>query len=77
MWNDPSAAECGTCHGDPTKATLSEKALPKTSAEGGTHPNVLTCSGCHGGVVDSNLKIISPSKHMDGKLNLFGSDIAF
>ena len=77
VWNDPTTAACGTCHGNPTKATLSEKALPKTSAQGGTHPDVLTCSACHVGVVDANLKFIDASKHIDGKLNLSGSDIAY
>ena len=81
VWTDPSSAACGTCHGDPTKTTLHEKALPKTVAEGGTHIAVplggTPCSDCHGGVVDVNLRFINPSKHIDGKLNLFGDDKTF
>jgi predicted CxxxxCH...CXXCH cytochrome family protein len=76
VWNanSISAAACGTCHGDPSKATNAEKALPKTSANGGTHPNNLACSNCHGNVVNSSGNIISASKHMNGKLNVFGSE---
>jgi predicted CxxxxCH...CXXCH cytochrome family protein len=69
VWNATNQAACGTCHGDPTAPTTAQKALP-----GGTHPNVLTCSNCHGGVVNANLQIINPAKHIDGLLNLFGSD---
>jgi predicted CxxxxCH...CXXCH cytochrome family protein len=68
---------CGSCHGDITKPTLAERALPKTSAQGGTHPNNLNCSNCHGGVVNASLTFINPSKHVDGFLNLFGTDRDF
>jgi predicted CxxxxCH...CXXCH cytochrome family protein len=72
-WNDPSAAACGTCHGNPNAATTAEKALP-----GGTHESVSTaCYVCHGGVVDASMKFVDASKHIDGKLNLFGSDQSF
>jgi predicted CxxxxCH...CXXCH cytochrome family protein len=72
-WNDTTAAAvaCGTCHGDVTKATLADRALPKSSLNGGTHPTNKSCSVCHADVVDVNLKIINPSKHMNGKLNVF------
>jgi predicted CxxxxCH...CXXCH cytochrome family protein len=76
-WNDTSAAACGTCHGDVTKATLADRALPKTTLNGGTHPAVTFCSGCHTGVVDANLNIIDPTKHMNGKLNVFGAEQNF
>lgn len=74
VWNDPSGAQmtCGTCHGDVTKPTLAERALP-----GGTHTSSTSCVTCHGGVVDASLKIINPAKHVDGRLNLFGNDISF
>jgi predicted CxxxxCH...CXXCH cytochrome family protein len=71
VWNDPTTSACGSCHGDGTNP------LPKTQSQGGSHPNVLNCSVCHGGVVDANLKIINPSKHIDGLLNLFGSDVKY
>jgi len=76
VWNDPSGAQtaCGTCHGDITRSTLAERALPKIDAEGGTHPNVTTCFACHGDVVDANTKIISKAKHMNGRLNVFGEE---
>ena len=79
VWNDASGSQmaCGTCHGDVTKATLAERALPKTSAQGGTHVNVTTCSACHGDVVDANLRIISPAKHVNGKLSVFGQERDF
>lgn len=76
VWNvfSSSSTACGTCHGNPNKPTLAEQALPKTSAEGGTHPNVLTCSTCHGDVVDASLRIINLAKHVNGKLNVFGTE---
>ncbi len=74
FWNGGAALStaCGSCHGDVTKTTLAEKALP-----GGTHPNNLACSTCHGGVVNASLVIVNPLKHIDGKLNLNGVDQAF
>jgi len=72
VWNDPSAAACGTCHGDVNGTTTALKARP-----GGTHTSSTNCSVCHGGVVDASLKFINPSKHIDGKLNLFGNDQSF
>ncbi|MBI2619771.1 MAG: CxxxxCH/CxxCH domain-containing protein [Ignavibacteriales bacterium] len=77
VWNNPASAACGTCHGDPTAATTAQKALPKTSAQGGTHTTNTNCANCHGGVVDASLRFINASKHIDGKLNLFGSDIEY
>lgn len=79
IWNDTTAAQaaCGTCHGDVTKPTLAARALPKTTAQGGTHPNNTACSNCHGAVVDANLNIIDKIKHINGKLNVFGGERDF
>lgn len=77
VWNDPNTSACGTCHGDPTKPTNRERALPKTPDDGGTHPTNLICSDCHGGVLNSNMNFTNPSKHIDGLLNLNGSDIRY
>lgn len=79
VWNNATGtqAACGTCHGDVNKPTLAERALPKIAALGGTHPNVLFCSLCHTEVVDSDLNIIDKSRHISGKLNLFGREIDF
>ena len=71
VWNDPSTSQCGSCHGDGSNP------LPKTQSQGGNHPGSNNCSICHGGVVDANLKIINPSKHIDGLLNLFGNDVKY
>lgn len=70
-------ARCGTCHGDVTKPTLAERALPKTTSSGGTHPNSTQCSVCHVGIVDANLNFINKAKHMNGKLNVFGDERDF
>jgi predicted CxxxxCH...CXXCH cytochrome family protein len=71
VWTNPSTSACGSCHGDGSSP------LPKTQAQGGSHPGSNNCSNCHGGVVDANQNIINPSKHIDGLLNLFGDDIEF
>jgi predicted CxxxxCH...CXXCH cytochrome family protein len=70
-------ARCGTCHGDVTKQTLADRAQPKTSARGGTHPNSTQCSVCHVGIVDANLNILDKAKHVNGKLNVFGDERDF
>lgn len=66
-------SKCGSCHGDATTGNP----LPKTSAQGGTHPNVTSCNTCHSGVVDlvnGNWVISDPSKHINGLLNIFGQE---
>jgi hypothetical protein len=53
--------------------------MPKTVNEGGYHPasGTLACSTCHDGVVDDELEFINPSKHIDGKVNIFGNDYEY
>jgi len=66
-------AACGTCHGDPTTGNP----LPKTPAQGGTHPPNEDCQTCHIGVVEvsgGNYTFIDKSKHINGKLNIFGQE---
>lgn len=60
---DPDAAACGTCHGDVTKATLAEKAFPKSG-----HPAIgsMTCNQCHSRTVNNLAQIIDPSRHVNG-----------
>jgi predicted CxxxxCH...CXXCH cytochrome family protein len=79
VWNDTTStqAACGTCHGDVTRPTLAERALPKTTAQGGTHPNATNCSSCHGDVVNASLQIINKDKHVNGRLNVFGVEQDF
>lgn len=81
VWNaadQSSQAACGTCHGDVNRAgTLADKSLPKTPAEGGTHPASTNCAGCHAQVVSgtgNQLRIISTTLHINGKLNVFGTE---
>lgn len=58
-WNkvDGTQAACGTCHG-----------LPPTGHQA---QNLNQCSTCHSGVVDNTGKIIDPTKHLNGKINVF------
>ncbi|MCS7053926.1 MAG: CxxxxCH/CxxCH domain-containing protein [Ignavibacterium sp.] len=66
-------AKCGTCHGNKDTGN----SLPKTSAQGGTHPNVPNCEFCHAGVValvSGKYVITDSSKHINGKLNIFGQE---
>jgi hypothetical protein len=51
---DGGEAECGTCHG-----------LPPIG-----HINIPTCNSCHSSVVDADLNIIDPSKHINGEIDL-------
>ena len=77
-WTDTtgvnSATQCGTCHGDVTKADPQDRARPKTISEGGTHPDkgafgTTKCMNCHGAVVDANMNIINTSLHINGRVN--------
>lgn len=79
FWNGGAvlSAACGSCHGDITKPTQAEQALPKTSAQGGTHPNNLNCASCHSDVVNASLNFVNPSKHINGMLNVFGTERDF
>jgi len=79
IWNDTTGSQtaCGTCHGDVTKLTLAQRALPKTVLQGGTHPDSTMCSDCHAEVIDGNLRIIDKSKHINGFLNIDGEERDF
>lgn len=79
VWNDPSGVQmaCGTCHGDTSRPAGAGRALPRTSEAGGTHPNSTSCSACHSGVIDANGVIVNKSKHINGKLNVFGQERDF
>ena len=84
-WNDTTGVSgaCGTCHGDVTVPldTLGTRYVPRTTSHGGTHPEIVNlrirCVVCHGDVVDANFHIINPSKHINGKLNVFGEERDF
>ncbi len=59
-WDDPASAACGTCH-----------ALPPV----GHNPSEISgCAGCHGATIDDTGNIIDESKHINGKVNLFGQE---
>ena len=68
-WTDTSSAAtaCGTCHGDVTKATLKEKAFPTTVHSAATVTS--DCSTCHRAVVDANMNIINPARHINGGID--------
>lgn len=59
QWTGGSVeAVCGSCHGLPPQGHRDLTPVP--------------CSNCHGEVVDANYKIIDPTKHINGKINLDG-----
>lgn len=69
-------AKCGTCHGD----AATGNPLPKTLANGGNHPNVQNCSFCHSEVVSvsgTTYTIIDKQKHINGKLNVYGTEVDY
>ncbi|QOJ29034.1 MAG: hypothetical protein HRU80_09125 [Ignavibacteriales bacterium] len=69
-------AKCGSCHGD----VATGNPLPKTTANGGNHPNVQNCSFCHGDVVSvsgTTYTIIDKQKHINGKLNVYGTEVDY
>jgi len=56
---DGTEGKCGTCHG-----------LPPTGHQA---QSLKSCATCHTGVVNNLGKIIDPTKHINGKVNVFGS----
>ncbi len=65
IWDklDDTQAECGTCHSLP----------PIGHTNAGNDPTASTCSTCHTGIVDANGNIIDKTKHINGKINVFGN----
>ncbi|MCB9503881.1 MAG: CxxxxCH/CxxCH domain-containing protein [Deferribacteres bacterium] len=59
-WNDASSAACGSCHGLPPVGHME---VEPTS-----------CGKCHHSVVDETGKITDPTKHINGKINVFGNE---
>jgi hypothetical protein len=62
IWNnlDSTQIKCGSCHGLPPAGHISQNITLKD------------CAGCHVGVVDENGNIIDKSKHINGKIDVFG-----
>lgn len=60
-WNkvDGSQSACGTCHGLPP--------------QGHMEAELKGCGNCHTGIVDDHGKIIDKTKHINGKINVFGN----
>ena len=69
-WNNTTGqySACGSCHGDPTKNTIRDRALPKTQLTGGFHPNNIQCSSCHQSAINANNKL-NISKHLNGQID--------
>jgi len=64
VWTGGSAeAECGTCHGLPPPGHLMYQ--------------LSECGACHDMMVGANGEIIDPSKHINGKINVFGEERSF
>jgi predicted CxxxxCH...CXXCH cytochrome family protein len=55
-WTSAGAAPCGSCHTIP----------PETLSTGGPHPDVETCGGCHGMVIDDAWRWVDRARHVDG-----------
>ena len=60
VWNnlDISKIKCGTCHGLPPAGHI--------------QVDIKDCAGCHVGVVDEFGNIIDKTKHMNGRIDVFG-----
>jgi predicted CxxxxCH...CXXCH cytochrome family protein len=69
-WTDESGQyrACGSCHGDPLQTTIGNKALPKTSLNGGFHPNNTNCSQCHPKTINASYQLIV-TYHINGRID--------
>lgn len=64
VWNlGASQKACGSCHGLPPTGHI---------VLSGTN-----CSDCHTGVVDNAGNIIDKTKHLNGKINVYGQEYNF
>ena len=72
IWNkvDGTQAQCGTCHGEIN--SQGELVTPLPAGHYGDF-TLEDCVDCHTDVVDAAGNIISPSKHINGKANVFGN----
>jgi predicted CxxxxCH...CXXCH cytochrome family protein len=76
VWTDESGQyrACGSCHGDQTKSTIGERALPKTRLNGGYHlsvednSNIIQCYRCHPSAIDANYNL-NLSRHINGNVD--------
>jgi len=72
VWNaGGQQAACGTCHGSVTSQG------PSIVPKGHNFSEIIGCAGCHTGVVDNTGKIIDKTKHINGKINVFGLEYDF
>ncbi len=61
QWNkvDGTQAKCGSCHGLPPVGHMASE--------------LKACVTCHQGIVDSRGNIVDATKHINGKINVFGN----
>jgi predicted CxxxxCH...CXXCH cytochrome family protein len=67
-WTDAGTVYCGTCHGDPSTGDP----MPRLGSGQIAPPHLAAlpqCYLCHGSVIDSNMTIIAPLKHINGEIN--------
>ena len=60
IWNGRDQAECGSCHDIPPKGHIDQP--------------ISACANCHGDVVNSSGEIVNKTKHINGKINVFGQE---
>jgi hypothetical protein len=65
LWTGGSSqANCGTtCHNLPPAGHIQY--------------NISVCSSCHSGIIDNAGNIIDRTKHINGKINVFGTEKSF
>jgi len=61
-----SESACGTCHGLPPQGHV--------TVAFGQPVTIFNCANCHSGVMNTAGQIIDASKHMNGKINVFGEE---
>ena len=64
QWTHGSSdVACGTCHANPPT--------------GHNTYTITQCVNCHAGVIDNTGKIVDKTKHINGKVNVFGTEYGF
>jgi predicted CxxxxCH...CXXCH cytochrome family protein len=72
VWTGGSPeATCTTCHSSVSEGQVSAVPTGHPSRE------ISQCGGCHSGIVDVNGNIVDKAKHINGKVNVFGTERSF
>jgi predicted CxxxxCH...CXXCH cytochrome family protein len=70
-FNDPESVVCGSCHGDPITGNPNPKPNGVYVPPHRQDFTINRCYECHSSVIDASGTIVTPSKHINGVINVY------